>query len=67
MVPGIWVLQPFYCWVDRKAWAVKHLTRRGSVQQPAAVLYVKMLQVLCNSGGTGWKACGNHCHSTSFP
>lgn len=50
VVPGIWVLQHFNCWVDRKAWAVKYLTRKGSVQQPAAVLYVKMLHVLCNSG-----------------
>lgn len=58
VVPGIGVLQHFYCWVARKAWAVKYLARTGSVQQPAAVLYVKMLHVLCSSGGVGWKAGG---------
>lgn len=33
----------------------------------AAVLYGKMLHVLCSSGGMGWKAWRYHLYSTSFP
>lgn len=55
VVPGIWVLQHFS--VGRQEGLGCQILGQGRFSAAAAaVLYGKILHVLCSSGGMGWKA-----------